>query len=97
MIGDDDVAFVVAAATTTSSVAARRRFHLLVNATKILQEAKKVATQGLQSPAILIQHGQEESFAHTLQKLPSLDLCKPHVQPKERKVEKQEKEKNHSS
>lgn len=73
MIGDDDVAFFVA--VTTSVAISGRCFHFLVNAAKILEEAKKVAAQGLECTAILVQHGQQERFTHSLEKLPALNFC----------------------
>lgn len=51
-----------------------RRLHLLIDAAQILQEAKQVAAQGLQSATIFLQNSQQEGFAHSLEELPSLEF-----------------------
>ncbi len=65
MIGDDDIVGLFVAAV---------RLHLLVDAAQILEEAKQVAAQGLQSTTVFVQNSQQEGLAHSLQELPSLEF-----------------------
>ena len=49
--------------------------HLLVDAAQILQKAKEVAAQRLQSAAIVVQDGEKESLSHPFEELSPLKFC----------------------